>query len=298
MGLRTHLLSVSLLAGLALTAPACGGAPVEPPRAEHEARQLAPIPACATVLPSAGPAGMQVALRDEYWKLVFPAFDEERKQLPPDALACTGARVLDDPAFARVTAAPKLTDGEITLGGGADGIKAVWLRSHPLSDSEVAGTLALVRQQDEFAYVVAVGSHRGRNDARISLDRLGSEVLLLVRDEGCKTREPDQGCQSLLTVYLVRQGRLLEGVRLVLEQVAIGDGKTLGEVGEQFHLTASPSFVKDELRVVEHVSVRNRLGRETRWAELERVFIVMGNAFEPSDTPLWPRIARPKQASR
>jgi len=36
----------------------------------------------------------------------------------------------------------------------------------------------------------------------------------------------------------------------------------------------------------------------TRWAELERVFIVMGDVLEPSDAPLWSRVVRPKQVSR
>jgi len=297
MGLRTHLSSFCLIAVVSGAVVSCGATPVEP-KAEHEARMLAPIPACATVLPTSGPSGMQVALRDEYWKLVFPSFDDQRGKLPPDALTCTGVDVLEDATFARATVAAKVTDDQITLGGGADGVKAVWLRSHPVSENEVAGTLALVQQKDEFVYVVAVGSHRGRPNARISLDRLGSEVLLLVRDEGCKGRQPDDACESLLTVYLARQGRLVKGASIALEQVAFGDGETFGERGEQFHLTSSPSFVKDELRVVEHVSVSNRLGRETRWAELERVFVIMGDVFEPSDTPLWSKVVRPKHVSR
>lgn len=293
MVLHTQSWSLFFLFGMLAS---CGSTPVAP-KAEHEARLLSPIPACATVLPSPGP-GVQVALRDEYWKLVFPSFDEANGNLPPDASTCTGAKVLEDAAFADTTVEPKLTDGEITLGGGADGIKAVWLRSHATSDGQQAGAIALVRLSGEFAYVIAVGSHRGRADARLSMERLGTEVVLLVRDEGCKKREPDMPCESLLTVYLARQGRLLRGTRVMIEQIAYGDGVSFGEVGEVFHLIASPSFVKDELRVVEHVSVRDRFEKVTRWAELERVFIVMGDVLEPSDAPLWSRVVRPKQVSR
>mgnify|MGYP001040837492 CR=1 FL=1 len=59
----------------------CGSATVEP-KVEHEARLLSPIPACAAVLPSPAP-GVQVALRKEYWTIVFPAFDAAQGRLPP-----------------------------------------------------------------------------------------------------------------------------------------------------------------------------------------------------------------------
>jgi hypothetical protein len=52
------------------------------------------------------------------------------------------------------------------------------------------------------------------------------------------------------------------------------------------------------MRVVEHVRVRDRLDRVTRWAELERVFLVIGDVLEPSDVPLWSRVARPRQVRR
>lgn len=294
MGPRASL--IGILAASILGS--CGGTPIDPPKAEHEARQLSPVPACATVLPAAGPQGMRASLHDEYWKLVYPAFDDHRKRLPPDALACTGDPVLRTEAFRGGSVITKLTEGEITYGGGADGIKLVWLRSHSVADDQVAGAVALVRLHDEFAYVVAVGAHRGRPDARISMDRLGSELVLLVRDEGCRGRKPGQPCRSLLTVYLVRQGRLVQGAIVALEQVAIGDGEWLGEPGMTFHLTAAPSFVNDELRVVEHVSVKNRVGREVRWAEQQRVFVVMGDVLEPSDTPLWSRVVQPRDAKR
>jgi len=176
----------------------CGSATVEP-KVEHEARLLSPIPACAAVLPSPAP-GVQVALRKEYWTIVFPAFDAAQGRLPADALACTGAALLQDGAFSESRVVDRLTDEQITMGGGADGIKAVWLRSHLISENGAAGALALVRTKGEFAYVIAVGVHRGRIDARLSLDRLGSDIVLLVREEGCKgdKRGPVKACSRCI----------------------------------------------------------------------------------------------------
>jgi len=38
--------------------------------------------------------------------------------------------------------------------------------------------------------------------------------------------------------------------------------------------------------------VLDRLGRVVRWAELERVFIEVGDVLEPSDDPLWTQMTR------
>ena len=291
---RPRLLVLPMLIAACGASWGCASSPPPPSKAEHEARMLAPIPACAVVLPNAGPSGARTSLRDEYWQLVFPAFDDSRGRLPGDALACTGRALLRESTFAGATLQSKLNAEQITLGGGADGIKAVWLRSHDAEDQSVAGAIALVRVQDDFAYVVAVGAHRGRSSARLSIDRIGDELLLLVRDESCRGRAPDDACESLLTVYLVRQGNLVEGVKLDIEKVAYGAGNESASRGPlEFHLTSSPSFVKDTMRVVEHVSVRDRLGRELRWAELERVFVVLDDRFEASEDALWSRMAPP-----
>lgn len=245
------------------------------------------------------PAGVSLSLRDEYWRIVYPGFDDKRHALPPDALTCTGRALLREPAFHDTQIGRDLTDAQITRGGGADGIKAVWLRSHQAADGKVAGAVALVRVRGDLAYVVGVGAYRGSDKARLSIDRMGDELVLLVLDDGCTNAAPDKACVSTQSVFLVRQGRLVEAARLALEQVDFDVGTEPVAVGRlRYHLTASPSFVKDTLHVVEHVSVQDASGRELRWAEVERVFQVLGDTLEPSDQPLWSRLFRPETASR
>jgi len=109
-----HLLCLTL-------AVSCGTAPAEP-RAEHEARRLSPIPACAVVLPPHDPDQPQTIPLQKYWKLVFPAYREATFELHADAHACTGAAVFQDECFTGATLLTRITDEEITFGGGADGM--------------------------------------------------------------------------------------------------------------------------------------------------------------------------------
>ena len=74
-----------------------------PPRIEDEARAMAPVPACILPLASrthgAGQT-MRNLNEDQYWQLVFPAYDAEHHTLAANAVTCTGSRVFDDPVFA------------------------------------------------------------------------------------------------------------------------------------------------------------------------------------------------------
>ncbi|MCU0692395.1 MAG: hypothetical protein MUF54_13425 [Polyangiaceae bacterium] len=289
---------------LAITAggmSACSSPPVKSATSvEDSVRRLAPVPACLTVLSSSSrPSGATTSLRAEYWQIVFPRFDPRTRSLPDDALACTGRPILSDAAFEGAKLQPGLDDARITLGGGADGIRAVWLRSHDAPDAASAGAVALVRVQGDAAYVIGVGAYRGRSATRLSIERLGNELLLLAFDNGCPGSPAIDPCSATETIYFVRQGRLVVATQLQLERVDFAVGSEPAATGRiRYHLTASPSFVGDALDVVEHVSVQDAGGREIRWAEVERRFLVVGDALEAVDAPLWSRVFRSTTAKR
>jgi hypothetical protein len=288
---------------LALAAAAGGACASDPPRPriEDQARLLAPIPACMASLPGArtAPAGMTRSLRNEYWAIVYPAYDDANHKLRPGALSCTGRSLQGEPEFAGTTPVDRPDERLITIGGGADGIRAVWLRSHRAPDGTEAGAIALVRAKDDAATVIAIGAHAGRPGARLSLERLDTELVLLVHDDGCTGKPASERCDTLLTVYLPRQGRLLPAARVVLEKVEFDvDSEPPLRGRFQYHLSTSPVFSKGVLRVVEHVSVRDQGGREVRWAEQERVYRVDVDRLEPGEEPLWARMYRPASAKR
>lgn len=245
------------------------------------------------------PAGMSQSLRGEYWKLVFPGYDESRGVLPHDSLTCTGSSLWKQPGFSGTLPFDRVGENDITIGGGADGIRAVWLRSHKAEDGSFAGALALVRAKGELASVFAVGASRARPKARLSLERIGTELVLLLDDDGCTGKPSSEPCDHVLKIHLVRQGRLVEAARVMLEQVDFDNDSEPPSRGRfRYHLMASPSFVQGLMRLSERVSVRDSTGREVRWAELDRVFRVEGDRLAPGDDPLWDRVYKSALAAR
>ena len=80
---------------------------------------------------------------------------------------------------------------------------------------------------------------------------------------------------------------------MIVEQIDFDTDSELPIRGRfQYHLTASPSFIKSTLRVVERVSVADSTGREVRWAELERKYQIANDRPRPSDEPFWGRMYR------
>jgi len=278
----------------------CGGGGA-PPRSEDFARKSAPIPACIVRLPPRKGTGFVRNLREEqYWKVVYPEHDSTENKLPAGALACTGNKVLSDPILEggepwRGSWPLKIEEGDVVFGGGGDRLKAVWLRSHKFADGTAGGALAIVRTQEDYAEVYAVGAFRGRSDkTKISIERMGGEVVVSVTDDGCTGHAQGASCETMLTIFLPRKGRLLPVIRLPLERIAFAESSEPGIIGPtEYHLTTAPSFIPSGVKVLEQVRARDERARVLRKAELERVYVLQDERMVPSDDPLWPRIYPP-----
>jgi hypothetical protein len=303
-----RVINLSVLGSLAIagfSAIFCGCAEQQkPPRIEDKARQMAPIPACIMRLPpSRGDKAFVRNLRwDQYWELVFPDFDTEKKALPQGAIPCTGRPVFNDPLF-NGGDSPKgwprpVDDEDILFGSGGDRLKIIWMRTHRWSDETEAGPLALVRTQDDYAEVYAIGAYRGRTKKPyFALERMGGEALVTAQDDLC-TGNPAGPCENTLTVFIPRGGQLRALTVLSLEQRAFALGGEPGTVGRvEYRLTTSPTFTKDGIKVLEQVKAQDESGRVLRKAELERVFKLQESELVPNEEALWPRIY-PKQAAR
>ena len=290
-------------AGIVLAAVGMG-CESPPPRTpiEDQTRRVAPLPACVMYLPArrAATAGTLRHLKEEeISRLVFPTFDEEKRTLPKDAVACTGRTVLGDPLLAggaptRGTWPLLEEDGDALYGSGGDRIKVVWLRFLKWNDGTVGGPLSILRPTEKFAELYAVGAFRGHSDrVKLGTQRMGNELLVIAEEDNCAGRKEGDACENRMTVFLPRKGILQRIVDLPIERVAYVGQAERGASGTlQYHLTTAADYKDDGIHLVEQIRVSDENGRELRKAELERLFAVddIKATMVANEPPLWDRV--------
>lgn len=289
-----------VLAGLASLTPGCA-ATEERPRTEDDARQLAPLPACLIELGSRGAPteGVVKSLSEEQlWRVVYPAYDARRHQLPADPVACTGRPILRDEALAGGAATSAIQEGDTSLGSGGDRLKIAWLRSLSFEDGTAGGALALVRAYESTAEVYAVGAFRGRLKTLFTIERIGPEVVVAAQDDGCAGRKAGTPCEATVTVFRPRFGALDPVATIAQERISYTADSEPGVRGRtEYRLASSIQYLDGGIRVLEQVTVRDDLGREVRRAELERAYTFApdGKMVVDEDS-LWSRVASAAKA--
>jgi hypothetical protein len=292
-----------LTAQLAFTG--CDAPPARTPL-EDQTRRVAPLPACVMYLPArrATTAGTLRHLKEEeIVRLLFPAFDEEKRQLPKDSPVCTGRNVLGDPSLAGgapIRGSWPITeeDGDILYGSGGDRIKVVWLRLLKWEDGTVGGPVAILRPSEKFAEVFAVGALRGRPErVKLETQRMGNDLLVTAEEDDCIGRKEGDACLNRTTIFLPRRGILQRIVDLPIERVAYVGQAERGAYGQlQYHLTTAADYKPDGIHLVEQIRVLDEGGRELRKAELERLFAMdeVKGTLVASEPPLWDRVVSPE----
>jgi hypothetical protein len=270
---------------LGLVGTHCASPPPRPPL-ENDARLIAPLPACLIPLQSKGPAskGLTLSLQEhQYWKLIFPDFDITNRLLPQDPKTCTGRAILNVKEFQRGDIRGgwpfHAIEGDVLISGGPDRMKLAWLRTHEFPDGTQAGALGVVRVKEDTAEVYAVGTYRGHpTSSRFGFERVGSEVVVVAIDDGCKNNVHNRPCATIQTVYAPRQGTLEPIAFFPIEKIAYGVRSERGVRGlVRYHLTAAPRYVSGAIMLQEQISVRDDQEREIAKAELERRFIYLDN---------------------
>lgn len=286
----------ALVALLPVLVLACSGAEQPRPRTEDEARRAAPVPACVLHLPARKSSGGAVrSLREpEYWKLVYPDFDEQAWTIPTDPHVCTGQRLLAAPELhGAKPVRQKLEEGDALLGAGADRLKVVWLRSHQTDDGKTAGALALARGLETNAEAYAVGVFKGHPaKTRLGIERIGPEVVVTAIEDTCTGRAPQSACEQTLHAFLAWRGQLAKIAEITTEKVAYAIDSEPGIPGRiEYHLTTAVEFSPQGVRVLEQVRARTGDGKELRKVELDRMMVLdRGNPMKTTAEPLWPKI--------
>lgn len=264
----------------ALAGVLSSGCPAKlPPTAAGPAGELradAPVPACVSPLGGGsarpGEAGaMARSLReDELWALIFPGF--EAWKVPATARTCVGE------AIAPTAAAPiAVREGSTLYGGGADRMRVAWL---PIADAgaRTLGALALYRSHGAVAEVLAIAPlEAARGRTKLGVERLASDIVVTVTDQGCTKQVPPAPCETRTTLYAPRRGRLVRLASYLLEKVVFVAGGEPGVQGRaDYHLEASARFEKGTIRISEQLRVSTEGGVELRRIQRERGYAPLG----------------------
>jgi hypothetical protein len=293
-------IAILMMASAALS----GCTPAARPKVEDQTRRVAPLPACVLHLPArrVESAGTLRKLREEQIvKLMFPAFDEDKRALPNGSPACTGRPVLDDPTVAQGTVAKGwphvVQEGDIVYGSGGDRIRVIWLKVYAWGDGTVGGPIALVRSNERFAELFAIGAYRGRGDrVKLATQRIGGDVFVTAEDDTCEGHRAGVGCETRLSVFLARKGVLGRVVDIPIERLDYLAQGERGAVGKlEYRMTSAADFRQDGIHLVEQIRVKDDVGRELRKAELERLFVLddITGKMASSEPPLWDRVVTP-----
>lgn len=287
-----------LLLGATL-ALGCAGA-VESSKMEDRARRTVPVPICIQPL-ERSTSGVSKIEPNDYWKMVLPSFDAGSSSVDVSSNDCAGR-----PAFAErdLLAAEGPRSGSVpakpehaVVTPGPDGFRVVWLRTFDFGDGSSVGPLALVRSREGYAEVYGTGSLRGKvKTTRLSLERMGSRILVTATDEGCAEPKPGQGCETAFTVYVLGAGRLNRAASLPLDRVEYRPFPGLPGLSK-YRLTATPVFQDQGMRVVEQVLVQDPNQGTVRKSDMERVFkLSAGGELVPNAPSLWTEVAGERAA--
>ncbi len=285
----------SILACVAATS-ACGPA-MGSSKLEDRARREVPVPICLKELERRSTAGPSTAAPSDYWSLVLPSYDTSSSTVDHSAPDCAGHDVFASPLFRDAdgprTGLMPAKPEDLVVTASANDFKVLWLRLGHFANGDDGGPLALARPRDGTAELYAIGEYRGNAQAsHFAIERLGPRILVTAGDDACAAVKPNQSCQTKLGVFLMNAGRLARVADLTLDRIEYGTAP--GVAGSvQYRLKATPFFEKGTLRVAEEVVVRDSTQTTIRKSNLDRRFVLKGNALVASTGSLWDEVAAP-----
>jgi hypothetical protein len=260
-------------------------------KTEDEARLMIPVPICVKRLPRGTTPGAVVSLTpDEYWPILLPSFDRNQRTVDATAPDCSGRLSLSN-LSPQSSPTLRVDPEKVTIAPGADGMKIVWLQSHPLGEDTYEGLIALTRQRESYMEVYAVGVHRGRPEGtKFALQRMGPRYVVEGIQEDCTGNGAERRCRAAAFVYLVGTGSLRPAASFPVEQSARSNPKDGNSL--DFRFSASTDYKDTSIELTEHLSVSAKGQGEIRVSDLERAFRLEGTQLVASGESLWTKTLR------
>ena len=118
-----------------------------------------------------------------------------------------------------------------------------------------AGLLALLGVRQQRHEVYGLGVFAGSRTPELSIQRLGSRLLVLVGSAGCATAAPGLPCSSSVRLYALERGELSMKGEIPTER---RERRVLGRTGTfDYHFEAALTFQAKRIHVDEHLSIRD-----------------------------------------
>jgi hypothetical protein len=281
---------------------------------------------------------------DIWFSILLSNFDGERRLAGDDPKDCTGSSSIaptppplpegaepDDKADpnivsgcsiapnADVAALPArpLTDEDVLINKGPDGMSLVWIQAKHFENGEATGPVAMVQWTKAGVAVRALGTLRAQtNKARMRMEMAGSQQILVVEGDECNTE--DKGtCKRIMKLLPNINGRLATVPLKRVKEEMVGDvDPCLGEASfalyetyssdlpdgwvRKFEIVRSVTFDKGSPLVAEQVVIKDKDPKQPdappqdfRDASNERVLTyVEAERYFSSRKSLWEDVIR------
>jgi hypothetical protein len=189
-------------------------------------------------------------------------------------------------------------EGDIVLGSGGDRIKVAWFKIFTWPDGSVGGPVALVRANEQYADLFAVGALREPPErVKLGTERVGDDIVLVAEQDNCSGRKPGTNCESRLTLLLARRGELSPAAELSSERVEHFASPEKNATGTlEYRLTTVFDYKPDGIHLTEQILVTDEAGRSLRKAEVARLFALndVEGKLTTLDPPLWDTFVGPE----
>jgi hypothetical protein len=221
----------------------------------------------------------------DYWPLLWPKFEQPPAALDPRDRDCSGRQPFS--AWAGTTTVLQPLGSAASVTRSADDLEVIWLPVATESEARGSGLLALGRRRERRLEVYAIGVHAGDPErSRFTWQRLGSRLLVSAL-ETCDAAAPPTTCESSVSLYLARRGRLSSLGTLALERSVRGVRAARGAEPLEYHFQATLQYRPDGIHLQEHLTVRDPVQGELRRSELERVLVLRKDQLVESEPSLW-----------